>query len=294
MARQGYGREPGHTNKRTVDGINRCRRAGLARLRMTIPATERRTDYRLTFLVLCVGVASFSLLQSMVNPVLPTIQAALAHRPGDGHLGAHGVPRLRLDLHPDHRPRRRQGRQGADAGRRARRARGRLAARRRRRQHRRADRRPRDPGHRRRRAAADVRHHPRRVPAREGRRRHRHGGRAARRRRRRRPGDRRAARRGAELPLALLDPDGDDHRGRDRRGRLGPRVPRAHARQDQRRHGVPDVGLAGRAAGRREPGPPLGLVVGQGGRALRGRRDPAAGLGASPRPAARSRWSTCR
>jgi EmrB/QacA subfamily drug resistance transporter len=40
-------------------------------------ATERRTDYRLTFAVLCVGVASFSLLQSMVNPVLPTIQAAL-------------------------------------------------------------------------------------------------------------------------------------------------------------------------------------------------------------------------
>ncbi len=40
-------------------------------------AIERRTDYRLTFLVLCVGVASFSLLQSMVNPVLPTIQAAL-------------------------------------------------------------------------------------------------------------------------------------------------------------------------------------------------------------------------
>lgn len=43
---------------------------------MTAPL-ERRTDYRLTFLVLCVGVASFSLLQSMVNPVLPTIQAAL-------------------------------------------------------------------------------------------------------------------------------------------------------------------------------------------------------------------------
>ena len=43
---------------------------------MTSP-TERRTDYRLTFLVLCVGVASFSLLQSMVNPVLPTIQTAL-------------------------------------------------------------------------------------------------------------------------------------------------------------------------------------------------------------------------
>ena len=43
---------------------------------MTTPLA-RRTDYRLTFLVLCVGVASFSLLQSMVNPVLPTIQAAL-------------------------------------------------------------------------------------------------------------------------------------------------------------------------------------------------------------------------
>jgi EmrB/QacA subfamily drug resistance transporter len=36
-----------------------------------------RTDYRVTFLVLCLGVSSFSLLQSMVNPVLPTIQAAL-------------------------------------------------------------------------------------------------------------------------------------------------------------------------------------------------------------------------
>ncbi len=40
-------------------------------------ATERRTDYRITFVVLCLGVASFSLLQSMVNPVLPTIEQAL-------------------------------------------------------------------------------------------------------------------------------------------------------------------------------------------------------------------------
>src|SRR6476469_4632858 len=39
--------------------------------------TKRRTDYRVTFLVLCLGVSSFSLLQSMVNPVLPTIEAAL-------------------------------------------------------------------------------------------------------------------------------------------------------------------------------------------------------------------------
>ena len=39
--------------------------------------TDRRTDYRVTFLVLCVGVSSFSLLQSMVNPVLPTIERAM-------------------------------------------------------------------------------------------------------------------------------------------------------------------------------------------------------------------------
>src|SRR6476646_8274070 len=39
--------------------------------------TKHRTDYRVTFLVLCLGVSSFSLLQSMVNPVLPTSEAAL-------------------------------------------------------------------------------------------------------------------------------------------------------------------------------------------------------------------------
>src|SRR5690349_21391436 len=39
--------------------------------------TGHRADYRVTFVVLCLGVASFSLLQSMVNPVLPTIEAAL-------------------------------------------------------------------------------------------------------------------------------------------------------------------------------------------------------------------------
>jgi EmrB/QacA subfamily drug resistance transporter len=42
-----------------------------------VTRTARFTDYRLTFLVLCLGVASFSLLQSMVNPVLPTIQGEL-------------------------------------------------------------------------------------------------------------------------------------------------------------------------------------------------------------------------
>ena len=39
--------------------------------------TRPRTDYRVTFAVLCLGVASFSLLQSMVNPVLPTIAREL-------------------------------------------------------------------------------------------------------------------------------------------------------------------------------------------------------------------------
>src|SRR3954470_23474943 len=38
---------------------------------------DHRTDYRLTFVVLCAGVAAFSLLQSMVNPVLATIERGL-------------------------------------------------------------------------------------------------------------------------------------------------------------------------------------------------------------------------
>src|SRR4051812_13990590 len=44
---------------------------------LSMAAIDQRTDYRVTFLVLCAGVSSFSLLQSMVNPVLPTIEAAL-------------------------------------------------------------------------------------------------------------------------------------------------------------------------------------------------------------------------
>ena len=39
--------------------------------------TDHRTDHRLTFAVLCVGVGSFSLLQSMVTPVLATIERGL-------------------------------------------------------------------------------------------------------------------------------------------------------------------------------------------------------------------------
>ena len=44
---------------------------------MPSTGTSPRTDFRLTYVVLCAGVSAFSLLQSMVNPVLPTIQAAL-------------------------------------------------------------------------------------------------------------------------------------------------------------------------------------------------------------------------
>ncbi|WP_329057886.1 MFS transporter [Amycolatopsis sp. NBC_01480] len=40
-------------------------------------SVRTRTDYRITYVVLCVGVAAFALLQSLVNPVLPTIQAEL-------------------------------------------------------------------------------------------------------------------------------------------------------------------------------------------------------------------------
>lgn len=39
--------------------------------------SRARTDHRVTFVVLCAGVSSFSLLQSMVTPVLPTIEAEL-------------------------------------------------------------------------------------------------------------------------------------------------------------------------------------------------------------------------
>src|ERR1700712_4301662 len=46
-------------------------------LQLVVARTVRRADYRVTFVVLCLGVGSFSLLQSMVNPVLPTIEAAL-------------------------------------------------------------------------------------------------------------------------------------------------------------------------------------------------------------------------
>ncbi|MGX7680126.1 MFS transporter [Jatrophihabitans sp. DSM 45814] len=41
------------------------------------PGAETRTDYRLTFVVLCAGVAAFALLQSLIIPVLTTVQNGL-------------------------------------------------------------------------------------------------------------------------------------------------------------------------------------------------------------------------
>ena len=45
--------------------------------RRSTSLSSRSSTDRLTFAVLCAGVTAFSMLQSMVNPVLPTIQAAL-------------------------------------------------------------------------------------------------------------------------------------------------------------------------------------------------------------------------
>src|SRR3978361_549951 len=39
--------------------------------------TERRAHHQLTFAVLATGVVAFGLLQSLVTPVLPTLQQAL-------------------------------------------------------------------------------------------------------------------------------------------------------------------------------------------------------------------------
>ncbi|CAA9359626.1 MAG: Uncharacterized MFS-type transporter, partial [uncultured Frankineae bacterium] len=181
------------------------------------------------------------------------------HRPADRDLAAHGLPAVRVGVHADRRTDRRQGRQGADAGRRARCAGSRLADRRPRADHRGADLRPGRPGRRRRRPAADLRHHPRRVPERAGGRSDRDRCGAARRRRRGRPRGRRAARRGAELPLAVLAPDGP-HLGRRPR-RLAVRACLARPqREPHRRAGRrADVGLADLPAAAGEPGPGLGL-----------------------------------
>ena len=152
------------------------------------------------------------------------------------------------------------------------------------------DRRPGHPGHRRRRAAAGLRHHPRRVPAREGVRRGRRDRLAD--RGRRRPGHRagRPDRRRARLPLAVLAADDPDRR----RGRRRPSSssPSRRCAPPGRISWLPAVllsALAGRAAGRAERGAGLGLGFGQGDRPARRRRRARRGLGRRPSCAPRRR-----
>src|ERR1700712_3482198 len=42
-----------------------------------MPTVARRANHQVTFVVLAVGVVAYALLQSLVTPVLPTVQAAL-------------------------------------------------------------------------------------------------------------------------------------------------------------------------------------------------------------------------
>ncbi len=194
--------------------------------------TSRRSSRRLTFTVLAAGAGFFAMLQSLITPVLPTIQQDLHTSQNTVTWVLTAYLLSRVDLHADPRTGRRHDRQGADAGRLARRARPRLPGGRHRPEHRRPHRRPGRAGHRRRGLPAVVRHHPRRVPGRAGL--HRGGRHLGDRRRRRRAGHRagRPDRQHAGLPLAVLDPDG---RGRaDRRGRAPVRArvagpyPRTH------------------------------------------------------------------
>ena len=63
------------------------------------PTSRLRGSREITFAVLAVAASSFALLQSLIVPVLATIQVAVPHLADDGHLGADGVPALRVDLH---------------------------------------------------------------------------------------------------------------------------------------------------------------------------------------------------
>ncbi len=232
-----------------------------------------RSSYKVTFAVLLLGTIAYSLLQSLVSPVLPTIQHDLHTDAEHRHLGADRLPPVGVDLHPHPRTGRRHGRQGADAGGHAGRTGRRLGGRRSGPLDHRADHRPGHPGHRRRRAPALLRHRPRRVPRGQGggsRRHHRrHGGRG--RRRRHRAG--RPDRQPPGLPLAVLDPDGDRRRRHRRRLGLRARVPGAHAGADQLAGGRAAVRVAGGAPARRQRGPVVGL-----------------GLRPRPRPRRRRRW----
>ncbi len=172
----------------------------------------RRTHHQVTFAVLAASVTAYALLQSLVTPVLPTIQADL-HTTQNTVTWVLTAYLLSASIFTPI-----MGRLGDMIGKERvfvatlARARGRLAAGRARHQRAGDDHRPGDPGHRRRRAAAGLRHHPRRVPAREAHRRDRRHRLAQ--RGRRRPGHRagRPDRQRARLPLAVLAADDPHHR----------------------------------------------------------------------------------
>ena len=160
--------------------------------------------------MLAAGVAAYALLQSLVVPVLPTLQADL-HTTQNTVTWVLTAYLLSASIFTPI-----MGRVGDMVGKErmfvatlVALAVG-LAARRAGDEHRCHDRRPGDPGHRRRRAAAGVRHHPRRVPQAQGHRRGRPDRLARRGRRRRRHRAGRADRRRAGLPLAVLAPDDPD------------------------------------------------------------------------------------
>lgn len=61
----------------------------------------RRGKPKVTFAVLAAGIAAFALLQSLVIPVLTTVQHALHTNPGDRDLGADRLPAVGLDHDAD-------------------------------------------------------------------------------------------------------------------------------------------------------------------------------------------------
>ena len=61
-----------------------------------------RIHYQATFAVLAVAVGAYALLQSLVIPVLPTIETGLHTSQNTVNLGADRLPVVGLDFHPHH------------------------------------------------------------------------------------------------------------------------------------------------------------------------------------------------
>ena len=198
-------------------------------------------------------------------------RARARHRPGDGDLGADGVPALRQHRHPVARPGRRRGRQDPDAGDHPVRAGGRLADGGAGAQHRLADRRPSGAGCRGRRAAAVVRDRARRV-RREDDRCPLGAGLAHRRRVRLGHRDRRADRRCLRLHGVVLAADARDLCGRGRGTAADPPVADPYAGPAAAAARRTPRGLAGRPAARAQRGQRVGLDLSRGSSACSPRR----------------------